>query len=122
MILYLVSLILSILIFPFGILLLIIKCSIKAKSLWHFWKMIDNHFRAMAISRDMYANVWGKYFFNSTMIKSGGYKFGNRKETLSSVYGKNLLKSTLTGLGRWVNRRLNKIDPNHSINSIDKQI
>ena len=121
-ILYLTSLILSIIVFPLAIISLLIVSIRKAKSLRHFWRMIDNHFRMMAISRDMYANVWGKYFFNITMIKSNGYKFGNRKETISSVYGKNLLKNTLLWLGIKINNILNKLDPNHSIKSIDKQI
>jgi hypothetical protein len=44
--------------------------------------------------------------------------FGNKKETISSVIGKNKLTNTLSPLGKALNAFLNYIDKNHSLNSI----
>ena len=47
------------------------------------------------------------------------YLFGNIDETVSSVLGKNQKLGTLTKSGRWLNRLLNKLDENHSIDAIE---
>jgi hypothetical protein len=46
------------------------------------------------------------------------YYFGNKKETISSVIGKNSLTNTLSPLGKALNAFLNWIDKDHSFNSI----
>jgi hypothetical protein len=46
------------------------------------------------------------------------YLFGNKKETISSVIGKNSLTNTLSTVGKALNAFLNFIDKNHSLNSI----
>jgi hypothetical protein len=46
------------------------------------------------------------------------YYFGNKKETISSVIGKNSLTNTLSALGKALNAFLNWIDKDHSFNSI----
>ena len=46
------------------------------------------------------------------------YLFGNKKETISSVIGKNSLTNTLSALGKSLNAFLNFIDKDHSFNSI----
>jgi hypothetical protein len=80
---------------------------------------IGEYFLEIAISIDQLGNVMMQHFLNLIWIRSNGYKFGNRDETISSVIGKNLKSDTLTGFGIFFNKILNSLDPNHSLNSID---
>jgi len=73
----------------------------------------------VAISLDQLGNVLMQHLLNEIMIVSGGYKFGNRDETISSVIGKNEERNTLSAFGKLINLILNLIDANHSLNSID---
>jgi hypothetical protein len=50
--------------------------------------------------------------------KTNTYWFGNKKETISSVIGKNCLTNTLSPLGKALNSFLNFIDKEHALNSI----
>tara|TARA_B100000927_G_C16400551_1_gene443184 strand:- start:420 stop:809 length:390 start_codon:yes stop_codon:yes gene_type:complete len=82
-------------------------------------KMLTVWFYRTAREIDLFANVVGAEFWNAVFITNGGYKFGNPKETLSSVLGKNQRDKTLTLLGdalRWV---LDRIDEDHCLNSIN---
>jgi len=56
------------------------------------------------------------------MILKGGYKFGNRDETISSVLGKNIEMNTLSKFGKGLNSILDVIELGHSLNSIDYYI
>jgi len=76
----------------------------------------------LAVSIDQLGNVLMQHLFNSLWIKEGGYRFGNRDETISSALGKNKQLDTLTGFGRAIDNFLDIIDPNHSLNSIDYYI
>jgi len=60
-----------------------------------------------------------QYLLNVLWIKKGGYPFGNRDETISSALGRNRRLGTLTVLGRGIDAFLDRIDPQHSLNSID---
>ena len=73
----------------------------------------------IAISIDQLGNVIMQHLFNLIWIKKDGYKFGNRDETISSALGKNKQLNTLTGFGKAIDKLLDFIDPNHSLNSID---
>lgn len=73
----------------------------------------------IAISIDQLGNVIMQHLLNLLWIKKGGYKFGNRDETISSALGRNRVLGTLTGFGRLIDKILDLIDPNHSLNSID---
>ncbi len=73
----------------------------------------------IAISMDQLGNVMMQHLFNLIWIKKGGYKFGNRDETISSVLGKNKRLQMLTSFGKAIDHILDFIDPNHSLNSID---
>ena len=73
----------------------------------------------IAISIDQLGNVIMQYLLNHVMIVSGGYKFGNRDETISSVIGKNIERNTLSRVGKLLNITLDFIDAGHSLNSID---
>ena len=80
----------------------------------------NKHNFNLAVSKDQLGNVRGKYLFNDILITKDGYSFGNVDETISSVIGKNKRKKTLTLLGRTLDFILDKIDPNHSIKSIEE--
>ena len=73
----------------------------------------------IAISIDQLGNVLMQHLLNLLWIKKGGYLFGNRDETISSVLGKNKQLNTLTGFGKAIDKVLDALDPNHSLNSID---
>ena len=72
-----------------------------------------------ARSIDVFANVEAQELFNDTLIKKGGYKFGNRQETISSVMGKNQRTNTLTKAGKTLRIILDFIDKDHCKNSIN---
>ncbi len=73
----------------------------------------------IAISIDQLGNVMMQHLLNVLWIKKEGYRFGNRDETISSALGRNKNLGTLTLMGRVVDRILDVIDANHSLNSID---
>ncbi|MDX1315441.1 MAG: NUDIX domain-containing protein, partial [Eudoraea sp.] len=76
----------------------------------------------IAISIDQLGNVIMQHLLNLLWIRKGGYKFGNRDETISSALGRNKVLGKLTGFGKLIDKILDLIDPNHSLNSIDYYI
>lgn len=76
----------------------------------------------IAIALDQLGNVLMQHLLNEVMILKGGYKFGNRDETISSVLGKNIEMNTLSTLGKGLNSILDVIELGHSLNSIDYYI
>lgn len=120
-ILAIVSVILSIILFPVGLLMTFFNNLYRKK-----WKLslrrLDQQFLSIATSIDASGNVVCKDLFNLVLIKKGGYEFGKRKETISSALGKNQRDDTLTGLGKALAFVLDKIDPNHCLKSIDKLV
>jgi hypothetical protein len=116
-----ISLVLAGLLFPFG---LIITFFINLyKRQWKLsFKRLDDQFLSIATSVDASGNVVCKDLFNLVLIQKGGYEFGKRKETISSVLGKNQRDGTLTTIGKSVAFILDKIDPNHCFNSIDSLV
>ncbi|WP_394747056.1 NUDIX hydrolase [Spongiimicrobium salis] len=80
---------------------------------------LGEYFLKIAISIDQLGNVLMQHLLNVAWVKKGGYLFGNRDETISSAIGKNKQQNTLTGFGRFFDRILDAIDPDHSLNSID---
>lgn len=83
-------------------------------------KEANKYYGEIALSKDQHSNVVMQYLFNHIMIKTNGYRFGNEDETISSVFGKNQLKGTLTWFGMLWNNFLNNIDENHSVKSIEE--
>lgn len=73
----------------------------------------------IAVSIDQLGNVLMQHLLNVLWVKKGGYMFGNRDETISSALGRNKKIGTLTGFGKAIDRVLNSIDRNHTLNSID---
>lgn len=120
-ILAIVSVILSIILFPVGLLMTFFDNLYRKK-----WKLslrrLDQQFLSIATSIDASGNVVCKDLFNLILKKKGGYEFGKRKETVSSALGKNQRDDTLTGLGKALAFVLDKIDPNHCLKSIDELV
>lgn len=84
----------------------------------------SKYFRNIAESLDQLGNAVCQDLFNQWMTRTNdngipAYPFGNIDETVSSVLGKNKMRNTLTGSGKWLDRLLNKLDPGHSIDSIE---
>lgn len=92
-----------------------------------FWKRklkngtneVASWFYAWALSIDQLGNVVCKELFNDALITPSGITFGNPDETISSVLGKNKLNDSLTVTGKSLDWILNKLDPGHSIKSIE---
>lgn len=85
-------------------------------------RMITVWARRTARSIDVFANVHGSELFNDVLIKPGGYKFGNKQETISSVLGKNQKLYTLTKVGNWLRILLDWIEPGHCLFSINDNL
>jgi hypothetical protein len=83
-------------------------------------KKLSLYFLEVAISIDNTGNVMMQYLLNDLLLikHPATYYFGNKKETISSVIGKNCLTNTLSILGKALNAFLNWIDKDHSFNSI----
>jgi len=75
-----------------------------------------------ARSIDVFANVEAQELFNDVLIKNGGYKFGNKLETISSVLGKNQRDGTLTRVGKGLRILLDKIEEDHCLKSINDEL
>lgn len=116
-VLFLISLLLLAFTGPFG-LLYGIACTLRKQGL----KGLGAYLLEMAISVDQLGNVMMQHLLNAVWIKKGGYPFGNRDETISSALGRNKQDQTLTGFGRGIDCILDRLDPNHSLNSIDYHI
>jgi len=78
------------------------------------------YFIEVALALDNAGNVIMQHILNDTLLikNTNTYQFGNKKETISSVIGKNHLTNTLSSLGKALNSFLNYIDKDHSLNSI----
>jgi hypothetical protein len=113
--LFLIALILLVVTAPFGFVYALLRQLIfeKVKSLSLF-------FIELALVLDEAGNVVMQHLLNDTLLlkQKDTYYFGNKKETISSVIGKNELTGTLTGLGKALNAFLNFVDQGHSLNSI----
>ena len=83
-------------------------------------KSLNKFFIELALVLDEAGNVVMQYLLNDTLLikKHNSYYFGNKKETISSVIGKNQLTNTLSPLGKSLDAFLNLIDKNHALNSI----
>ena len=83
-------------------------------------KSLSIYFLEVAISIDNTGNVMMQHLLNDFLLikQKETYYFGNKKETISSVIGKNSLTNTLSPLGKALNAFLNWIDKDHSFNSI----
>ena len=86
-------------------------------------KKIDNEFLAKAILQDKYCCHEDAELLNALFLtKDSKHLFGNIKETISSVLGKNLVAGTLTKRGYEICRILNDLEKDHVLISIDNTI
>jgi len=115
--LFIVSLVLLILTGPLGFLYGILY-SLFTKG----FRGIGEYLLKIAVSIDQLGNVLMQHLLNALWVKNGGYKFGNRDETISSALGRNIRLGTLTRFGILIDKILDKLDPDHSLNSIDYYI
>jgi len=84
------------------------------------FKTLSLYFTEIALVLDEAGNVVMQHILNDFLLvkKRDTYYFGNKKETISSVIGKNYLTQTLSPIGLALNSFLNFIDKGHSLNSI----
>ncbi|TFG75993.1 MAG: NUDIX hydrolase, partial [Flavobacteriales bacterium] len=114
LLLFLISIVLLLLTGPFGFIYGLFH-SLFTKGI----KGLGEYLLQIAISIDQLGNVLMQHLLNVLWIKKEGYKFGNRDETISSALGRNKNLGTLTLMGRTIDRILDVIDANHSLNSVD---
>jgi 8-oxo-dGTP diphosphatase len=83
-------------------------------------KTLQIYFIEVALALDNAGNVIMQHLLNDVLLikNQDTYLFGNKKETISSVIGKNHLTNSLSHLGIALNAFLNFIDKDHSMNSI----
>ena len=120
------SLLMSFLLFCIAIVLLIFTTPIGffyallRQSFFGKLKTLSVYFLEVAISIDNTGNVMMQHLLNDFLLikQKETYYFGNKKETISSVIGKNSLTNTLSPLGKALDAFLNWIDKDHSFNSI----
>lgn len=82
------------------------------------WKSIDGYFFQSAYDIDRFGNSNFKTLLNKYLIKSNGYQFGDFRETISSVLGKNERDGTLKKAGEVLIVFVEKFDKNHFVKSI----
>ena len=113
--LFLIALILLTTTAPIGFIYTIIRQLIVNKA-----KTLSLYFTEIALVLDEAGNVIMQHILNDFLLikKWDTYYFGNKKETISSVIGKNYMTKTLSPLGIALNSFLNFIDKGHSLNSI----
>ena len=111
----------SILYLPLTLINIIIVMIKNVKS-YNYLGVLNKYFYQTAIDIDRFGNSNFKTLWNSTLIKSNGYMFGNIHETISSVLGKNQKNNTLTRSGKILVWILNTLDKNHCINSIEDNL
>lgn len=85
------------------------------------WADIDTKLINMAVSVDKFGNVVAAELFNAILIKNSTVLFGDHRQTISNVLGRNFLTGTLTCTGRLLNKILNFIDKNHAVKSIESE-
>lgn len=104
--LFYVAIILCAILFPIG---LIVRL---------FFPYRNKYFLDVLISIDQMGNAVCGKLFDLTLVKK--HYFGDEDETISSAIGRAKLEGNLTILGKSLDWVLDKLDPNHSIKSIEK--
>ena len=112
--LFLVAVLLVVVLIPLALIVKVVKAIVTVGFDWSW-------FMRLAVSLDQLGNVIGDDFFNLLLIQDDLIApFGDEDETVSSVLGKNYLADNLTMFGRMLRRVLHWLDPNHSVDSIEK--
>lgn len=82
----------------------------KKFSLKEFNRSLNKEGLNSALAKDISGNVAYSTMLNDWFIKKGGYHYGKAGETISSATGKNMMKGTLTWLGKGFAGFLNLVD------------
>jgi hypothetical protein len=83
-------------------------------------KTASGYFLETATDIDRFGNRNFRTLFNLTLIKDGGYEFGDISETISFVLGANKYTNTLTIAGKVLCKILCFFDRNHCEKSFNK--
>lgn len=121
-ILFITALTLSLIMYPIGIFYTLIKNLLEDPTTMKALRDVDKQLKYIAVSIDATGNVVCGDLFNKILRKEGGAEFGKRKETISSVLGKNQLTGTLTKAGRILAAILDFIQKDHCFRSIDSHV
>jgi len=81
-------------------------------------KGTNNKFTRFAECIDRAGNVLCPELFNKVLIKNSQHLFGDGRETISSVIGRNVLAGTLSPFGKRINGLLDRVKKNHSVENI----
>jgi len=100
------------LLIPVGVVFTVVQ-AIRQRSWRKIVGYLDHSAGALALAIDHFGNTVCRDLFNSLFLKSGGYGFGNIRETISSALGRNAQRGTLSRTGRLLVWILNAIDENH---------
>ena len=109
-ILLIIALLLSVVLLPIGFAFQVVTT---------LFKSINRYLFTIAKSIDQLGNVVCADLFNTTLIKKGGYTFGNEDVTISHVLGVNKKINTLTFTGKLLANFLNLIDKQHVEKAIE---
>lgn len=60
----------------------------------------ESYYKKVAIAADIFGNIVCQELFNWTLIKRGGFGFGDPSLTVSATLEKNLIANTLTWSGK----------------------
>lgn len=124
LVLFVVAVILSVVLMPvwiiYTLMMIIARIFIHAKhnSIQKAIGYLASTIRSVAVGIDQIWNVIGRDLFNKILIKENWYKFWNVQETISSVLWHNEKDRTLTNLGWWLVKVLDKIEKDHCKKSI----
>lgn len=113
-----IAVVLFVFLAPFGIITSLVMLFVR-DSRERFTKFTDYPY-SIAHTVDILGNIVCADLFNIVLIKHGGYRFGARTETISSVLGKNKIMGRLSRSGTILANLLDAIDPNHCIKSIQE--
>jgi hypothetical protein len=81
-------------------------------------KETGNKLIGLAESIDRTGNVICAELFNKLLLRNSENHFGDGRETISSVIGRNVLAGTLSPLGRIINKLLDMVQKGHSVRNI----
>ena len=108
----LAAVLLSLVLFPISLLFTSYR-AFRLGSLSKLTGYLAKFLLSVALSIDLLGNVVCRDLFNHVLIKPGAHPFGDNRETISSVLGKNQARNQLTDLGRGLANVLDWIQPGH---------
>ena len=119
LLLLIVSLVLSVILYPIALLTSVFM-SFRKSRFKDGLRKLNQQFMSVAVAIDAVGNVTCDDLLNLIWVR--GHQFGNRKETISSVLGKNQITHTLTWFGWLIAGLLDMIQKDHCKKSIDNNI